>query len=105
MVGNISDMQAETPTRQYMPQTLSTQNITPAVSTSAATASTIKSRPGFTYFKIKVQMKRLTQKITMAMILYFCDNTSAACSSIPCDVNRWVPYWIMKVQHMICAPT
>ena len=36
-------------------------------------------------------MKRLTQKITMATMLYFWDSTSASLSAIPWAVNSSVP--------------
>ena len=54
---------------------------------------------------MKVQTKRLTQKMTIATMLYCWERTSAAFSSMPCDMKRRVPYWMMNVQHMICAPT
>ncbi len=50
-------------------------------------------------------MKREQQNITIATMLYFCDNTSAACSAMPSAMSTRVPYWMMNVQHIICTPT
>ena len=46
-------------------------------------------------------MKREQQNITIAMMLYCCDSTSAACSPIPSAMSTRVPYCMMKVQHII----
>ena len=46
-------------------------------------------------------MKREQQKMIIAMMLYCCDITSAACSVMPSAISMRVPYWMMKVQHMI----
>ena len=46
-------------------------------------------------------MKREQQNITIAMMLYCCDITSASCSAMPSAMSTRVPYWMMNVQHMI----
>ena len=100
----MSDIHAETATRQYMPQTF-WKMMTPQVKAQAATAKIPNNMPALRKRKIKVQMKRLQQKITIAMMLYCCDNTSAERSSMPCSMKMRVPYWMTNVQHMIWAPT
>ena len=71
----------------------------------ASTPKMASSMAGFTYFIKKVAMKREQMKNSMAKMLNRCDSTSAACSSIPSAINTRVPYCIIKVQHIICAPT
>src|SRR3712207_1723043 len=104
MVGNISDMQALTATRQYMPRS-SVKPITPHTATMAAMASTASSRDGETYLRNHVHINRLHAKNTIATMLYCCESTSAAFSPMPCCMKMRVPYCMMKVQQVICAPT
>ena len=49
--------------------------------------------------------KRMRQKSTIATMFHCCDSTSAACSLIPSAMKTRVPYWMMKVQQVIWAPT
>ena len=104
IVGNISDIQPETATRQYSPARPPIK-ITPSTKTDAMIESSDKSLSALTYFIMKVQMKRLQQNIIIATILYFCESTSASISLNPSPMKTRVPYWIMNVQHIICAPT
>ena len=82
IVGNISDIHADTPTRQYRPY-IPSINITPVVKIVAATESVARSAPGLKYLRMKVHINRLMQNITIAIMLYFCERTSASISSIP----------------------
>ena len=50
-------------------------------------------------------MNREQQNSTIATMFSFCDRISAACSSMPSPISTCVPYWMMKVQQVICAPT
>ena len=47
---------------------------------------------------VSVQMKRLETKMSIARMLQFC----AVALESPSSLSA---YWMMKVQHMICAPT
>ena len=91
MVGNMSDMQADTPTMQYIPQ-MFCRNMTPTVNNAAKTANVRNSNPELKKRNKNVQMKRLTQNTAIAAILNCCERTSAACSAMPIDMKRRVPY-------------
>ena len=82
MVGNMSDIQADTATSEYIPH-MFCRKITHKVKKQPAMANIFSSNPGLRYLKIKVQIKRLMQNIIIAIMLYFWDRTSAAFSSIP----------------------
>jgi hypothetical protein len=63
MVGNISDMQAEMPTRQYRPTMPGMKNGSEREREAADGAEASSRPPGLKYFSRKVQMNRLTQKM------------------------------------------